>query len=109
MKILLVSLLFFYSANLFSQQVISSSGATKTVKIGGGDFTVSWTIGEGVITTLSQPSRELTQGFHQPIMIELFPSSLEGELVLDMVAYPNPTYDKVLFKGGDPTLSLIHI
>ena len=73
MKILLVSLLFFYSANLFSQQVISSSGATKTVKIGGGDFTVSWTIGEGVITTLS------------------------------MFAYPNPTYNKVLFKGGDPT------
>ena len=103
MKILFVALLFFYSANLFSQQVISSSGATKTVKIGGGDLTVSWTIGEGVITTLSQPSRELTQGFHQPIMIELFPSSLEGELVLDMVAYPNPTYDKVLFKGGDPT------
>jgi hypothetical protein len=24
-------------------------------------------------------------------------------MVLDMVAYPNPTYDKVLFKGGDPT------
>ena len=107
MKILLVSLLFFYSANLFSQQVISSSGATKTVKIGGGDFTVSWTIGEGVITTLSQPSKELTQGFHQPIMIELFPTSLEDDMVLDMVAYPNPTYDKVLFKGGD--LSLIHI
>ena len=79
MKILFVALLFFYSANLFSQQVISSSGATKTVKIGGGDFTVSWTIGEGVITTLSQPSKELTQGFHQPIMIELFPTSLEGD------------------------------
>ena len=103
MRILFLSLLFFYSSNLFSQQVISSSGATKTVKTGGGEFTVSWTIGEGVVTTLSQPSRELTQGFHQPIMIELFPTSLEGELVLDMVAYPNPTYDKVLFKGGDPT------
>ena len=24
-------------------------------------------------------------------------------MVLAMVAYPNPTYDKVLFKGGGPT------
>ena len=36
-------------------------------------------------------------------MIDLFPTSLEDDMVLDMVAYPNPTYDKVLFKGGDPT------
>jgi len=94
---------FFISTSSFSQQVISSAGTTKTVKIGGGDFTVSWTIGEGVVTTLSQSSLELTQGFHQPIMVEIFPNALEEEMVLDMVAYPNPTYDKVLFKGGDPT------
>ena len=36
-------------------------------------------------------------------MVDLFPTSLEDDMVLDMVAYPNPTYDKVLFKGGDPT------
>ena len=36
-------------------------------------------------------------------MVEIFPNALEDEAVLDMVAYPNPTYDKVLFKGGDPT------
>ena len=36
-------------------------------------------------------------------MVDLFPTSLEDDMVLDMVAYPNPTYDKVLFNGGDPT------
>ena len=36
-------------------------------------------------------------------MVEIFPNALEDEAVLDMVAYPNPTYNKVLFKGGDPT------
>ena len=36
-------------------------------------------------------------------MVEISPASLEDDMVLDMVAYPNPTYNKVLFKGGDPT------
>ena len=103
MRIIILTILLFGSIPSISQQVISSAGKTKTVKISGGEFTVSWTIGEGVVTTLSQPSLELTQGFHQPIMVEIFPNALEDEAVLDMVAYPNPTYDKVLFKGGDPT------
>ena len=102
MRVIILTIFLFGSIPSISQQVISSAGTTKTVKISGGEFTVSWTIGEGVVTTLSQPSIELTQGFHQPIMVEIFPNALEDEAVLDMVAYPNPTYDKVLFKGGDP-------
>ena len=44
----------------------------------------------------------MTQGFHQPLLVDVLPTSLEDDMVLDMVAYPNPTYDKVFFKGGDP-------
>ena len=35
-------------------------------------------------------------------MVEIFPTAIEGSKLLDMVAYPNPTYDKILFNGGDP-------
>ena len=55
--------------------------------------------GETVVATLQNENTNLTQGFHQPLMIDLFPTrSLEDDMVLDMVEYPNPTYDKkVLF------------
>ena len=27
---------------------------------------------------------------------------IEDDFILDIIAYPNPTYDKVMFEGGDP-------
>ena len=102
MKHIIVICIFFISFSASSQQVISSAGNTKTVKLGGTDITVSWTIGEGVIATFETSNKNLTQGFHQPLMVEIFPTAIEGSQLLDMVAYPNPTYDKILFKGGDP-------
>ena len=90
---------FFFSGNIYSQTIISSAGKTSI----GDNFIISWTLGETVVATLQNENTNLTQGFHQPLMIDLFPTSLEDDMVLDMVAYPNPTYDKVLFKGGDPT------
>ena len=40
--------------------------------------------------------------------IEILPTGIEKELLLDMIAYPNPAFDKVLFKGGDPS-GIYHI
>ena len=108
MKHIIVSCIFFFSFSASSQQVISSAGNTKTVKSGGTDITVSWTIGEGVIATFETSNKNLTQGFHQPLMVEIFPTAIESSQLLDMVAYPNPTYDKILFKGGDPN-GIYHI
>ena len=34
--------------------------------------------------------------------MDIIPTAIESSQLLDMVAYPNPTYDKILFKGGDP-------
>ena len=102
MKHIIVICIFFISSSASSQQVISSAGNTKTVKSGVTDITVSWTIGEGVIATFETSNKNLTQGFHQPLMVEIFPTAIEGSKLLDMVAYPNPTYDKILFNGGDP-------
>ena len=99
MRIIVLVSLMLISFNGMSQSVISSAGKTSTSN----NFIISWTLGETVVATLQNENTNLTQGFHQPLMVDLFPTSLEDDMVLDMVAYPNPTYDKVLFKGGDPT------
>ena len=99
MKNIFLVFLLLLSYNGLSQSVISSAGKTSTSN----NFIISWTLGETVVATLQNENTNLTQGFHQPLMVDLFPTSLEDDMVLDMVAYPNPTYDKVLFKGGDPT------
>ena len=87
------------SIKAYPQTIISSAGKTSSSN----NFIISWTLGETVVATLQNENTKLTQGFHQPLMVDLFPTSLEDDMVLDMVACPNPTYDKVLFKGGDPT------
>ena len=99
MKNIFLVFLLLLSYNGLSQSVISSAGKTSSSN----NFIISWTLGETVVATLQNENTNLTQGFHQPLMVDLFPTSLEDDMVLDMVAYPNPTYDKVLFKGGDPT------
>ena len=87
------------SIKAYPQTIISSAGKTSSSD----NFIISWTLGETLVATLQNENNNLTQGFHQPLIVDLFPTSLEDDMVLDMVAYPNPTYDKVLFKGGDPT------
>ena len=98
MKLILLKVCFFLSMGSFAQSVISSSGNSAS----NGDFILSWTIGEGVISTIGSNDIELTQGFHQPLMIDVIAVGIENDLILDIIAYPNPTYDKVMFEGGDP-------
>ena len=90
--------LLLFSFNGLSQSVISSAGSSNSA----GDYIVSWTIGEGVISTIGNNNIELTQGFHQPLIVDVLPTGIEKELQLEMRAFPNPTYDRVIFKGGDP-------
>ena len=98
MKPLLFILFILFSFNSLSQSVIASAGKTSS----GNNFIISWTVGEVAIATLSNADKTLTQGFHQPLLVDIMPTSIEENAILDMIAYPNPAYDKVLFKGGDP-------
>lgn len=104
MKLILLKVCFFLSMGSFAQSVISSSGNSAS----NGDFILSWTIGEGVISTIGSNDIELTQGFHQPLMIDVIAVGIENDLILDIIAYPNPTYDKVMFERGDP-VGIYHI
>ena len=104
MKLVLFKICFFISISSFAQSVISTSGNSNS----NGDFILSWTIGEGVISTLGSNGIELTQGFHQPLVVDVISVGIEDDLILDIIAYPNPTYDKIMFDGGDP-VGIYHI
>ena len=104
MKLFLFKIFFFISIESFAQSVISSSGNSTS----NGDFILSWTIGEGVISTIGNNDIELTQGFHQPLIVDVITVGIEDDFILDIIAYPNPTYDKVMFEGGDP-VGIYHI
>ena len=96
--------IFFFTSNVLAQSVISSAGNSSSE----GDYIVSWTIGEGFISTIGNNNIELTQGFHQPLIVDVLPTGIEKELQLEIRAFPNPTYDRVIFEGGDP-LGIYHV
>lgn len=50
--------------HLHAQEVVSASGETYTNASG----SIDYTIGEVAIETISDPSNQLTQGMHQPIL-----------------------------------------
>ena len=100
MKKLLVFILLIPFTELYSQQLVSTSSAY--VEKDG--IKITWSIGEVVIGTVNGTANDiqLTQGFLQPLLIDIFPTGIEEMYRLDMIAYPNPVFDKVLFKGEDP-------
>jgi hypothetical protein len=74
------------NAQVLSPEVIASQGGTYQ----NADFEVSYTVGEMVaISTISNNTFILTQGFHQP---DKFVSVHVDEIVSDMnlIAFPNP-------------------
>ena len=98
MKKILVLILFISYSNVYSQQLVSTSSAY----IDKDGTKISWSIGEVVIGTIASNDIQLTQGVLQPLIIDIFPTGIEEMYRLDMIAYPNPVFDKVLFKGEDP-------
>lgn len=58
----------------------------------GNNYTISWTIGEGVIETFSNNEIVLTQGFQQPrLKITLIEES--DDITFQIDVFPNPTKD----------------
>ena len=104
MKKFFLAFLFLLSYNGLSQSVISSAGSSNSA----GDYIISWTIGETAIATISSSSTTLTQGFHQPLLVDVLPTGIEKELQLEMRAFPNPTFDRVMFEGSDP-VGIYHV
>lgn len=78
----------FANAQSISPQVIASAGTHYT----GSNAQLSWTIGEPVITTVSNGTNTITQGFHQTL---LNVTSAEEQTVSgkNVTVFPNPTSD----------------
>ncbi|MGE0636516.1 MAG: T9SS type A sorting domain-containing protein [Bacteroidia bacterium] len=76
------------NAQSISPQVIASAGTHYT----GSNAQLSWTIGEPVITTVSNGSNTITQGFHQTL---LNVTAVEEQSVagVNVTVFPNPTSD----------------
>ncbi len=95
MKKIILTLLPFAGATMvnaqsISPQVVASAGTHFT----GSNAQLSWTIGEPVITTVSNGNNIITQGFHQTL---LNITSVEEQKVpgITVSVFPNPTSDKV--------------
>lgn len=78
-------LLLMYSPPVHSQEVIAGSGGHQSSSA----YTLSWTLGEVVIETMSNDNI-LTQGFHQPD-IQIVSVDQKDKAQFEITAFPNPT------------------
>lgn len=85
--ILLVCFSVAANAQTVSPNVFSSAGAFSTSSTN----SLSYTIGEPMITTLSSSSVILTQGFQQPSLLNVDAVNYINGEKYDIVVYPNPT------------------
>lgn len=78
-------------------QVVASAGGYATST----NLSISWTLGEPVITTLTGTNLMLTQGFQQG---NLFGTNVPNEELptLSFNMYPNPAISKVKFEINNP-------
>lgn len=93
MKRVFTFLLILTSVNLYSQQVSPEVIASAGDHFENEDISISWTLGEPVISTLSG-EYILTQGFHQDLYIITSIDEVEIE-DFDIQIFPNPTPDYV--------------
>lgn len=76
------------SGQSISPQVIAAAGTHYAA----GNAQLSWTVGEPVITTVSNGSNTITQGFHQTL---LSATAVEEQTVagINVNVFPNPVQD----------------
>jgi len=109
-QILFITLLIIASLALPAQVTLAPS----VIAAGGGyaesdNISISWTLGELAVSTLTGNSMMLTQGFQQPFDIGV--GIDENELSRDISAYPNPVGDelRIRFNIEKPGNFLIEI
>jgi len=76
-----------------TQQVVGTAGTVFENE----NMSISWTIGETAIETLSAETGILTQGFHQPTLMVMSVDDL-AELNFNIQAFPNPTRDFLMLR-----------
>jgi hypothetical protein len=69
--------------------VVASDGGFAILPSG----TIAWTLGETVTETFSSAGNILTQGFHQPSLINV--NGIGGVVIPGMSVYPNPAAESI--------------
>lgn len=96
--LMLLGLLFplgLWAQTTLAPQVTSSGGGSASA----GGVTLSFTLGQAVSTTASGNGTTLTQGFHQPPVVEAVSREDDVPSAGQLVLYPNPS-------SGESTLLL---
>jgi len=105
MKKLLTSLavlsIYGLSAQSASPDVISSSGSDFT----NANMQMSWTMGESIITTITDGNNILTQGFHQSHLSSVSILDLNPTIVFE--AFPNPVVHQLTIENSDEAIGHI--
>jgi len=91
-------LLMFFAASLLNWSASAQSVTPQVVATSGGhgigtDVQLSWTLGEVAVTTLSNGSAIITQGFHQTYDIATLVEESPTGMALSV--YPNPATDDI--------------
>ena len=99
-KKILTILLCFWSLMVFgqTQEVVSSAGDFASNSSG----SISFTIGEAIISTENSATSILTQGFHQTLLVFVDPDFIDGLLDLEISVFPNPTQEQLTLKVDVP-------
>lgn len=104
-KLIYILILTSFGANAqsISNQVISSYGLSAS----NGTAQIDVTIGEPIVTTVSDANNTLTQGFHQTNLI--ITTVTENETVNDYQFYPNPVADQLNFLYSNPNQEVVDL
>ena len=97
----IVSMFFLAVATLSAQVILAPS----VISSGGGhfdgdNFSISWTLGELAVTTLTGGDLILTQGFQQPFITGV--GIAEKEMDWQISVYPNPVSDELRIRFDIP-------
>jgi hypothetical protein len=106
MKSLLTTILTFMfvlsvSGQEVKQQVVASAGGFEVS--GDNSISLSWTLGELVITTVESESGDmiLTQGFQQSVLV-INAIQKNPDLGVEVIVFPNPTSDLININFSAP-------
>lgn len=81
-------------SQFFERQLVSSAGFL----FENDQISLSFTLGDIAITTAKRNAITLTQGFQQPNIEDLTGTMFIKDKKLEIVLFPNPTFDKITLK-----------
>jgi hypothetical protein len=97
-NIFLVTCLSFFALKSKAQElnVLAASGNYSESS----NYSIAWTLGEVVTSTLTFPNNHVTQGFHQS---DIYVVGVEEYQQLNISVYPNPTNDIINVRSDEDT------